>query len=399
MSKILRRPMFRGGPVDSRGTGITSGLMDGGRVGYKKGDLVTGGDLMNKNRFSYFDPNALPGFRSVKRALPINDIIGSKDSSGMQLGGTDYLVEKGYLSDVEKPVSEMSMEELIDYQLGEKGDVFQTGKSGLEKDRPRQVKSTADLTEDELREYRTTGMTSKNKALEGTSSRPVEVIETDDKGGIKLVTDPTGNVEESTEAGIEDIKAQAELFKEILSADNKKKLKDARISDASDYLLKFFEGSQREGATVGSAAADVAAFATSKDSKTERAKAAIEKTDQTASALAINDYISGKKSKAEIAKIMKLAEYKSDLAAERGKKNVGEYIMSSKELGFSNKVKEGVQAKYGPRVFEEVTSEIMSDSTKFKPDESDIGKVYIETDTKTVYTFDKDGNRIPIYQG
>ena len=28
MSKILRRPMFRGGPVDSRGTGITSGLTD-----------------------------------------------------------------------------------------------------------------------------------------------------------------------------------------------------------------------------------------------------------------------------------------------------------------------------------------------------------------------------------
>ena len=28
MSRILRRPMFRGGPVDSRGTGITSGLAD-----------------------------------------------------------------------------------------------------------------------------------------------------------------------------------------------------------------------------------------------------------------------------------------------------------------------------------------------------------------------------------
>jgi len=40
MSRILRRPMFRGGPVDSRGTGITSGLMDGGRVGYNKGNLV-----------------------------------------------------------------------------------------------------------------------------------------------------------------------------------------------------------------------------------------------------------------------------------------------------------------------------------------------------------------------
>ena len=46
MSRILRRPMFRGGKViDSRGTGITSGLMDGGRVGYNQGKLVTGGDL------------------------------------------------------------------------------------------------------------------------------------------------------------------------------------------------------------------------------------------------------------------------------------------------------------------------------------------------------------------
>ena len=51
MSKILRRPMFRGGPVDSRGTGITSGLFDapsyntGGRVGYSNGELVFGGDI------------------------------------------------------------------------------------------------------------------------------------------------------------------------------------------------------------------------------------------------------------------------------------------------------------------------------------------------------------------
>ena len=33
MSKILRRPMFRGGPVESRGTGITSGLDDGYATG------------------------------------------------------------------------------------------------------------------------------------------------------------------------------------------------------------------------------------------------------------------------------------------------------------------------------------------------------------------------------
>jgi len=39
MSRILRRPMFRGGRVDSRGTGITSGLgyEKGGRVGLQGG--------------------------------------------------------------------------------------------------------------------------------------------------------------------------------------------------------------------------------------------------------------------------------------------------------------------------------------------------------------------------
>ena len=42
MSKILRRPMFRGGPVDSRGTGITAnlGYNNGGRVGYNQAGFV-----------------------------------------------------------------------------------------------------------------------------------------------------------------------------------------------------------------------------------------------------------------------------------------------------------------------------------------------------------------------
>lgn len=42
MSNILRRPMFRGGRVDSRGTGITSGL------GYAKGGQIGGGTIKGK---------------------------------------------------------------------------------------------------------------------------------------------------------------------------------------------------------------------------------------------------------------------------------------------------------------------------------------------------------------
>jgi len=345
MSKILRRPMFRGGAVDSRGTGITSGLMDGGQIGggaiygepnsdgrygfkkpilganqsnkyldflnsYLKPDetveentdeIETGGEIFKaaNDRFSYYDPNALPGFKNVKRAKPIVDVNAGQDG-GQQLGNTDYLVERGFVSDVEKNVSEMSMEELIDYQLGEKSDVFQTGKSGLAKDKPREIKSTKDLNENELLDFRTTQMKSKNAAQDMESSMPLEV-ETDDKGGVKLTGGTTGNTEQKTELSARDlVRENADLFKEFLNEGNEKKLKDARIGDASDYLLKFFEGSQREGATVGSSAADVAAFATKGPSKTERAKAGIDKTNDTATVLAINDYIAGKRSKEQI---------------------------------------------------------------------------------------------------
>jgi len=53
MSKVLRRPLFRGGPVDPRGTGITSGL-DDGRV--RKG---TGGTFFGQFG-STFKPNVFP---------------------------------------------------------------------------------------------------------------------------------------------------------------------------------------------------------------------------------------------------------------------------------------------------------------------------------------------------
>ena len=50
MSRILRRPMFRGGRVDSRGTGITSGLgyNAGGRVGYNVGGVITLQDILKQ---------------------------------------------------------------------------------------------------------------------------------------------------------------------------------------------------------------------------------------------------------------------------------------------------------------------------------------------------------------
>ena len=449
MSKILRRPMFRGGAVDSRGTGITSGLMDGGQIGggaiygepnsdgrygFKKpvlgasqsnkyldflnsylkpnetveentDEIETGGEIFKaaNDRFSYYDPNALPGFRSVKRAKPIVDVNAGQDG-GQQLGDTDYLVERGFVSNVEKPVSEMSMEELIDYQLGEKSDVFQTGKSGLAKDKPREIKSTKDLNENELLDFRTTQMKSKNAAQDMESSMPLEV-ETDDKGGVKLTGDTTGNTEQKTELSARDlVRENADLFKEFLNEGNEKKLKDARIGDASDYLLKFFEGSQREGATVGSSAADVAAFATKGPSKTERAKAGIDKTNDTATVLAINDYIAGKRSKEQIEAMMAksdvgFAQQVELINIKKGQDNFFDnYKENRKSMGASEAAIFTVQETFSksPTV---LTDKDIKQENFGLLNEENIGEYFVYPDGK-VTKIDKIGNElteVPIY--
>ena len=85
MSKILRRPMFRGGPVDSRGTGITSGLTDKPKRGLVNepggyaGELRTGGDILkNVDRnfdLFYQDPNMdqLRAFQSLGMGNPFRN--------------------------------------------------------------------------------------------------------------------------------------------------------------------------------------------------------------------------------------------------------------------------------------------------------------------------------------
>jgi len=72
------------------------------------------------------------------------------------------------------------------------------------------------------------------------------------------------------------LKEMADEYFKILSGEkaerNKKNLREARIADMSDYALKFFSGTQKEGATVGSAAAEVADYATKRPGRVETLK-------------------------------------------------------------------------------------------------------------------------------
>ena len=293
MSRILRRPMFRGGPVDSRGTGITSGLMDGGRVGYQKGDIVLGGDLYSKDDYTKFITNYADQIKSPA----LYQSIFTKDDDGniVVKEDSDFSYENlfGKATGDTKKEDRQSVYTNLDSKIGDaqKDSFFFPPPKGTDA-LARAIKSdvTADLK------------ASKQFDSMSEPRGPAELgITTREEPEINKKTTNDNNDPEPTEIDPKTLmRENAELFKELLGADNEKKLKDARIQDVSNYLLKFFEGSQKEGATVGSSGAEVAAFATAKPSQTELAKQGIEKTDQTAMALAINDYIAGKRSKEQI---------------------------------------------------------------------------------------------------
>jgi len=207
-------------------------------------------------------------------------------------------------------------------------------------------------------------------------------------------SDTTGNNTSSTEISAKDlIRENAELFKELLGEGQEEKIKKARIGDASDYLLKFFEGSQKEGATVGSSAADVAGFATSKDSRVDKAKAANEKIDQTATVLAINDYIAGKRSKEDIMKALSIAKAKVSLT----EGTLGDKILKAKGSGpvTVTVIRDVLRSEpeYSGKSVEEFDS-TKADLTYSAGDEN---KIFIDVITKETFTFDENKNKKRIY--
>ena len=108
--------MFRGGPVDSRGTGITSGLMDGGRVGYNQGKLVLGGDLYSKEDFSKF----IQGYRPNMSPALINNLFDRK--TGELKPGMTYENIFEAKDEEDKPISVFDADIFDFSKVGIKGD-------------------------------------------------------------------------------------------------------------------------------------------------------------------------------------------------------------------------------------------------------------------------------------
>ena len=284
MSKILRRPMFRGGPVDSRGTGITSGLMDGGRVGLQVSfpgtvgeaqKFLTGGDIseLAKTKFSV-------GMPFPYQTTPLN----SEDKTSVV-----DVVDESQEKEVDSKGSVID-ESILDTD-------FDTTKKITLPDGSTQQVVTSDVEASPLTKLNL-GMIDRNEyneivAQNKRSERGGRNLEEDAElsqaaydariAELAKVSDLDLNGEETPEISAKDaVRANQELFADLLGKSK------ARGQDISDMLLRF---SGAEGDTVGEK------FKAFTKLESAAGKGRAEKIDETAAALAIKDYIGGKRSK------------------------------------------------------------------------------------------------------
>ena len=276
MSRILRRPMFRGGPVDSYGTGIASGLIDKPKRGLVDepggyaGEVRTGGDLL-RNVNTRFDPfyqnmnmDQLRAFQSLGMGNPFRDKF-----------------------DLMGRLTRPAKNSIFDKVVAAAPIVQEQEKFEEDVDKNRQILDNKEFFSGDVDEAQIKGITTVDKG------------NVDNKGN--KTDDP-----ETLEISVEDqITQQAELFDKLFSknmeAKNKERLKKARIQDISDVGLDIFARSTKPGADVKTMLGEAAERMVDKPSRTEVLQAKIDdqedKRYQTSVALAVNDYIAGKRSK------------------------------------------------------------------------------------------------------
>jgi hypothetical protein len=366
MSRILRRPLFRGGPVSSYGTGIASGLADGGRVALENGGSlwdrfknwtsrnvsdnsgVTGANIVENTWMK--DGKKIYGKSSPYGDKPnIEDLVGTGYSYGRNIDENDPLLSYLYASgdDPESESTDVFTKEWVNEEVIKENELKEEHKE-----------SGSELPYDTWK-----AIQAENKAIEQAETNALTL---GGSGGEESLlpgvsTEPTGNVNNKGnldnttaryEINADDVREQAALFDKLLNEDYEKDKKSAQIGDASDYALQFFRSTVGEGKGIKEAAGDVAGFALSKPSKTEKVEEGKKKTKQTATVMAINEAIASNKSARDIDMLIAksgLDLNNKKLALEHAKKLtkgfdvLSDYIADSKSISFAGKVKEGLR--------------------------------------------------------
>ena len=398
MSRILRRPMFRGGRVDSRGTGIASGLSyeKGGRVGY-----LTGGSTGNPFNINLGGSNpsvsssraiySSPAGPQLPKGLTYRGILDAMKTGGKgmlgRLAGFNPFSAAGITmalpfapSYFMAKANEPRTVEALEYMksMNDSGVFDETGALDYE-----------DFTK-QIDILNQTGTPLKDSGVGLTTSQEdlsklvddIRIKKEKEEANKNKETDTstgTGTDEPSSDDLLNIVK---EKFAELLGS------KEARGEDISNMLLSFAGKALKDDATVKSSFSEFF----EEEAKRPSSKT---KVDQAAAQLAINKYIKGEISRAELNKLIALNKVKTNISP-------GQAYARSKSSGFTARVKDAALETLSNPKFEVVESKDMvpvSEGGKFQFSEEDIGVIYIETDTKESYTFDEAGNKVTFING
>ena len=280
MSRILRRPMFRGGRVDGRGTGITSGLgyEKGGRVGYKDAGAVTGGQISEEALAKIMGKRGtLLG--DVNRGLTKgSDFL--YNAIARPLGNLPYMASDYILgTEFGSPIKyKNSFEEYLD--------AFGGADKILGADRVTDVDMPPGGGETRL----------------GSGEAVYDAPKKEEKSLEEIMKEMMGTKKSSKEK----VKEYKEMFKDAYGS--------GVADDASAMALSFAKNALAPDATVKSA------FAGFFDDESKRPSQR-KKYDDAATTAAINAYLTGEKDYDSLMKQMKLIDYQIDKKTQAAKAN------------------------------------------------------------------------------
>jgi hypothetical protein len=304
----FRRPMFRGGPVDSRGTGITSGL------GYAKGGSVepqatfgvgnnANRDASGREKHAFFLPflgyNALrtAAMRGIPAALRYGKNLFSRKPPVMSQ--SKELI----------PYVEPTMGQTFMRNLGQFGSI--PGSSSvlnfIARNPKKSLGAGAAFGLSDYTEMLPSGETIARTLLPGKLERAIlgeEEVEKKEDLPTIINNLATSDILNKADKDLEDSKVEPKDMEESIDIDKEVFAKalgkdKARGQDFADMLLSYAGKALKDDATVRSSFSE---FFEEEAKRPSRAR----KIDDSAAALAINKYIKGEISRAEMNKLIEL---------------------------------------------------------------------------------------------
>ena len=356
MSRILRRPMFRGGPISSYGTGIASGLgyNTGGRVGYSNGGgIITLQDILKQGG----------------APMTGQQILDFAEKNKLNLG-PDFKIN---------PFSKFIPEQVT---VGE----------GTEDERD--ISYSDFVNQFGIPKYEDEKSNLGGEDTQGT-------IEALDK--VQVKTDETGKVVKDALGNPVYIGNQGEVEKKLKVEPKKEKLDNKEVSTelTVDDYVKMLGGDKAKrrdlGDMLGRASAaflgtgDVKeGFAKFMETESKAGPGRLEKIQQAAAMLDIKDKIAGKRASETLLQTIGLAQAKLNLA----KKTLGENILANTTPGTRptlTNLETGVKTTFEGAIVERIPTR-----TGATFEEGDDKKIFIDEETRNVFTVGPDLKTIKI---